>query len=323
MKATDSHEKRSGFENINCPICHSKKQTDLFKVPDRFKLQDGDIFQLVSCEQCELVFLNPRPKPDTISQFYQNVEYQPFLSTQKKLSIFEQLYTLIRTFANKNKFRKILKLKPPGRILDIGCGTGEFLNVMKLNGWETFGVEKDSSAVEFAKSAYNLNVKTGELAEAGFEKKGFDVISMWHVLEHVYQPCDELNRIKDLLKNDGVLLIAVPNIASPDAGFYKNNWIALDTPRHLTHFTEKNMADLCSRNGFQVVGAGQLIQDAFFNCLMSEKIVLDKSKKSKVFFLIFAFRALYISLKTIYLSSRFSKKYTGSSTLYLIKPVNH
>lgn len=322
MKTTGFHEKMNDFEYVDCPICGSNERNDLLKAPDRFNLRDGDIFQLVSCKQCEFVYLNPRPNPETISQFYQNDEYQPFLSTQANFSFFERLYTLIRTFTNKNKLRKILEFKQCGRILDIGCGTGEFLNGMKMNGWETFGVEKDRSAVKFAKSAYKLNVKAGELVEADFEKKGFDVITLWHVLEHVYFPVDEFNLIKELLKDDGILLIALPNISSPDAGFYKNNWIALDTPRHLTHFTEKNIVDLCGRTGFQVVRTGQLIQDAFFNCLMSEKIIVDKNKKSEVFFLIFAFRALYISLKTIYLSSRFSKRHFGSSTLYLIKPIN-
>jgi 2-polyprenyl-3-methyl-5-hydroxy-6-metoxy-1,4-benzoquinol methylase len=265
------------------------------------------------------VFLNPRPKSQHISGFYQSPEYQPFLSTQFKLSFFERLYTLIRALANKNKLQKILKLKETGRILDIGCGTGEFLNIMQQTGWETFGVEKDQAAVDFASSAYKLNIKAGELADAGFGAKQFDVITMWHVLEHVYFPVVEMERIRNLLKNDGILLIALPNIASPDAQFYRQNWVALDAPRHLTHFTKKNMEDLCKRTGFEILETAQLIQDAFFNSLMSEKVIVDRLGRNNLFFLIFAFRALYISLKTIYLSSRFSNEHFGSSTLYIIK----
>jgi len=206
-------------------------------------------------------------------------------------------------------------------IADIGCGTGEFLHEMLQNGWAADGVEKDKSAAGFARQQHGLNIKNEELTDCDYPEKSFDVITMWHVLEHLDNPNAVIAKIKLLLKNDGLLLIALPNIASPDAKFYQNNWVALDAPRHVTHFTGESMDYLCSLHGLRLVKSHQLVLDAFFNCLMSEKIIIKRKQNSAFVFPIYLIRALLIAVRTIFLSSAFAKnrKKSGSSMLYFIK----
>jgi len=309
------------FEKIKCPLCGCEKNELFLKTQDRFNLNDGLEFKIVACSECKFTFLNPRPKPESISAFYESEDYQPFLSTQAGLNLWDRIYLAVRSFALAGKRRKISKLKRRGSLLDIGCGTGEFLYEMRGHGWQVEGLEMEKKAAEFARTEYNLSVQTQELQDCDFPDQSFDVITLWHVLEHLYEPKESLKKMRNLLKDDGFILIAVPNISSFDARFYKTNWVALDTPRHLFHFTPETMGTFCKTAGLVIQKFYQLPLDAFFNCLMSERIILKSSAFGKLLFPLHFLRGFSIAKISIFESLRLGRKKNrlGSSILYFVQ----
>ncbi|MCH7756351.1 methyltransferase domain-containing protein, partial [candidate division KSB1 bacterium] len=138
------------FEKINCPLCGCEKNELFLKTQDRFNLNGELEFKIVACSECTFIFLNPRPKSESISAFYESENYQPFLSIQSGLNFWDRIYLTVRSFTLTNKRRKISKLKRGGRLLDIGCGTGEFLHEMQDHGWQVEGLEMDKKSAEFA-----------------------------------------------------------------------------------------------------------------------------------------------------------------------------
>jgi len=309
------------LEKINCPLCGAEKSELFLKTRDRFNLKGEFKFEIVTCAGCKFTFLNPRPTPESISAFYESEDYQPFLSTQSGLTFWDRIYLTVRSFTLAGKRRKISKLKSSGSILDMGCGTGEFLHEMQQHGWRVEGLEMEKKAAEFARTEYNLSVRTQELQDCDFPDKSFDVITLWHVLEHLYEPKESLKKMRNLLKDDGFILIAVPNISSFDARFYKKNWIALDAPRHLFHFTPETMRAFCKTAGLVIKKFYQLPMDAFFNCLMSERIILKNNAFGKLLSPLYFLRGFSTANISIFESLRLGrqKKRLGSSILYFVQ----
>ena len=309
------------FEKINCPLCGCEKNELFLKTQDRFNLNGELEFKIVACSECTFIFLNPRPKSESISAFYESENYQPFLSIQSGLNFWDRIYLTVRSFTLTNKRRKISKLKRGGRLLDIGCGTGEFLHEMQDHGWQVEGLEMDEKAAEFARTENNLSVQTLELQDCDFPDQSFDVITLWHVLEHLYDPKENLKKMRNFLKDGGFILIAVPNISSLDARFYKSNWVALDAPRHLFHFTPETMSVFCKRAGLGIQKFYQLPLDAFFNCLMSERIILKNRILGTLLFPLHFLRGFLIAKISIFQSLRLSrqKNRLGSSILYFVQ----
>ncbi|NIR51404.1 class I SAM-dependent methyltransferase [candidate division KSB1 bacterium] len=265
--------------------------------------------------------MNPRPKAGCVSQFYRSEGYQPFLSTQSSLNVWDWIYRWVRGFSVRYKRHKIERLKSKGRILDVGCGTGEFLNEMQKNDWETVGVEKDEQACEYAQKVYGLRVSTHDLSEFERSETKFDVISFWHVLEHLYAPKQTLEICKSLLDDEGFILVALPDIASFDARFYREHWVALDAPRHLHHFVPESLRALSHSAGLELVKFEQLILDAFFNCLMSERLIMSRKLNRKFVFPVYLLRGLLIAMTSLAVSSGIRQQWHrfGSSNLYYIR----
>lgn len=217
----------------------------------------------------------------------------------------------------RNKIEKVILC---GRVLDIGCGTGEFLLEMKQHGWEVKGLEIDKKASEFAEKEYGLEVLNRDLNDLRPLENPFEVITMWHVLEHLHQPLNALKNIKDMLKDDGILVIAAPNIASFDAKFYRNNWIALDAPRHLQHFEPESLTSLCQAAGLEIFKCQQMPFDAFYNCLMSELLIISTNAKLRNLLPVFLVRAVFMALISLVRGSRLiNNKFSyGSSNVYFI-----
>ena len=176
----------------------------------------------------------------------------------------------------------ISRFKAGGKVLDIGQGTGELLNYLKMKGWEVTGIEPNESARKFASENYGIAVyDEAELDRLG--KKSFDLIQLWHVLEHVQDLGERMQQIRKLIKDDGVLIIAVPNLDSPDFRFYGEKWAALDVPRHLYHFTSGTMSILLEKWGFKLVKEFPLKMDAYYISLLSEKYNNNKIPHLKAF----------------------------------------
>ncbi|MFQ5864085.1 MAG: class I SAM-dependent methyltransferase [bacterium] len=312
---------KTKFETIHCPLCGSDEFRLSIKAPDRFSIKEGEIYKIVSCATCNFIYLNPRPTAECISEFYSDRDYQPFVSTQSALSWWDRTYLWARKYAVRWKRHKIEHLKSTGRLLDIGCGTGEFLHEMKRHGWEVEGIEKDKAAAEYAKREYGLKVSTYNLDETKIKENYYDIITMWHVLEHLFQPLETLKLVQQVLKDEGWLLIAVPNISSFDARFYLNNWAPLDAPRHLQHFVPKSLKGLIETAELEVVDFQHMPLDACYNCLLSEFLILAQKPKWKVLQPFFLLRGVSIALISMIEGSRFINKTSGlgSSILYFVK----
>ncbi|HEX9596607.1 MAG TPA: class I SAM-dependent methyltransferase [Anaerolineales bacterium] len=310
---------KAGLEACSCPLCGGNSYKPAMQVPDRFA-SDGGMFQIVRCSHCEFFFLNPRPSPESMSAYYQNPDYQPFLSTKESPPVWDRLYGVTRRFTIPAKRRQVEKYKKIGRVLDIGCGTGEFLVEMKQHGWQIAGLEKDARAAGYASRQTGVSITTSDLADAGYEPASFDLVTMWHVLEHLYTPAQTLRQIAALLKADGVLAVAMPNIGSQDAAYYKSEWVPLDAPRHLLHFTPAAMRRLCEQSGLQVVHHQQMVIDALYNCLMSEKFIASRRASSLPAFLVAIVRALAVASASVLNASAMTGRAErqGSSVLYFI-----
>jgi SAM-dependent methyltransferase len=202
--------------------------------------------------------------------------------------LLNQIYAFLRRANLRWKRRAIMDFWQKTRghlplascpLLDVGCGTGEFLASMKAAGWQVEGLERDERAAAWAREHYEIPVSTGSVEQVMTSTQQYDVITMWHVLEYLYDPRQALAIISSRLRDDGWLLIAVPNISGIDARVYKANWVALDAPRHLNHFSLDTLARLGSKHGLTLRWWRQLPLDAFFNALMSERVAAQRRRE--------------------------------------------
>jgi 2-polyprenyl-3-methyl-5-hydroxy-6-metoxy-1,4-benzoquinol methylase len=251
------------MENIPCAVCGETQSSTYYEqVHNRLNL--GEMFTIATCNKCGFKYLNPRPTIDSISQYYDVEEYHPHKISEE--SIIDKIYLKVRDINIKTKKKLLNKLSPNNKtLLDVGCGTGEFIEAMQINGWTVAGMETAKEARDTAqKSDINIYDDLSKI------KNQFNTITMWHVLEHIHDIPHLMNNLKRLLTDDGFLVIAVPNIDSIDARFYKKNWIALDTPRHLYHFTPKDIVSLMNKFNFEVIQIrNNLYFDVWYNALLS------------------------------------------------------
>jgi 2-polyprenyl-3-methyl-5-hydroxy-6-metoxy-1,4-benzoquinol methylase len=317
-----AHEIQLETETVACPVCHTVSSNIFLHVPDRFELARGEQYSLVKCQKCTLIYLNPRPVEQASSVFYEHEEYTPFVSAQNSNSGFDRLYQRARGHNNKWKRKKIERQVPEkGRLLDVGCGTGEFIEEMARAGWQVRGLERDPRAAAYAVEKLKLNVVCGTLENMPAAAGSFDVVTMWHVLEHLYQPHKALMQIRDMLKPEGLLVIAVPNANSLDALFYKQNWVAYDAPRHLQHFNLKSLRSLCEMHNFTLERKMLLPIDCFFNALMSEKLI-EKREQSPAITKIFRLARAGIVAKSAFFFGIVSNLFLrplGSTLLLMLR----
>ena len=248
-----------------CQICQGTDIKDFIRVIDHN--YSGDEFNLSECVNCGYRFTNPRPIKSTIGNYYKSENYISHNSTKKGL--INKVYHLVRNYQFKIKESSIEKTKisTGKKVLDVGCGTGNFVSYLNLHGWDAEGVETDEKAREIAKVS-NIKVHKN-LNVVGSNK--YDVITMWHVLEHIYNLNDYMQKLRGLLKKDGLLVIAVPNSNSYDANIYKENWYAYDAPIHVSHFRKSNMKILAEKNNFKLTKTQRLFFDAFYISMLSSK----------------------------------------------------
>ncbi len=254
-----------------CPLCNHHKFKPFLSCKDY--TVSRETFQIVECENCGFHFTNPRPAEEEIGKYYQSEEYISHSGTKKGLV--NRIYHLVRNYTLAKKLQLVLKFTtnsqlPTANLLDYGCGTGEFLNTCKKAGLQTYGLEPEQKAREFATNNYELNIQSPEAIKA-LENDFFDVVTLWHVLEHIHRLKEFLEDLKRILKGRGVAIIAVPNLTSLDAKNYKEFWAAYDVPRHLYHFSPKDMERLFKEYGFELENVKPMIFDAFYVSMLSEK----------------------------------------------------
>ena len=228
-------------------------------------------FVIVQCENCGFKFTNPRPAEASIGQYYQSEEY--ISHTNKATSITNQAYKLVRTYTIKQKVDLINRLSAKDTILDYGCGTGNFLAACKKNGWQVQGYEPNNLARSQAEELLQQKL-TGESSFLDqISHESFQVITLWHVLEHVHTLNETFKKLIQLVKPGGKIIIAVPNADSQDAQVYKENWAAYDVPRHLYHFTQATMRRFLKKHKIELVEVIPMKFDAYYVSLLSEKYV--------------------------------------------------
>jgi len=260
-------------ETVNCLICNSVQSKPFYQdVPDRFN--PDKTYREVICSQCGFVYLSPRPIEEEMSHFYDLQDYHPHHLSET--SFFDRIYARVRNRNSQNKQNLITKYCPSGHLLDIGCGTGEFMMEMKKNKWLVTGLETAPEAREIAKG------KGLQVSDKLWKVEGlFDVITLWHALEHIHRVDNLFTNIKRLLSPDGFLILALPNRESFDAEYYKNHWVALDAPRHLYHFRPADIEKLLKQYGLKIIKISPLLHfDAWYNALLSAKLKSAVKKKS-------------------------------------------
>lgn len=257
----------------NCPICNADKFSESLIVNDHF--HSAEHFTIASCTGCGFKFTNPRPDGTQIGNYYASEKYISHSDESK--GFINNIYKLVRNYTLGKKVQLITKLaNKKGNLLDIGCGTGAFLNACKNSGWNTTGIEPGDMARNFAVEKYKLNI-LNDINLLADKNEAYDVITMWHVLEHVPDLNDTIITLKRLLKKDGVLLIAVPNCNSYDTKLYQAYWAAYDVPRHFWHFTQKDIKSVFEKHNMYLINTLPMLFDSFYISMLSEKYKYGKT----------------------------------------------
>lgn len=258
---------------MNCPICLHERSTVYLKVKDY--TVSNEIFELIKCSNCDFIFTNNPPPIQIIGKYYQSDAY--ISHTDSNEGMFNKLYQWVRLFSLQRKLNlvKQFSLMKTGVLLDYGCGTGSFLHFMKSYGWRVAGMEPDAAARKKASSLIADEVCSPDRMN-DIESNHFDVITLWHVLEHAHHLHDVIESLKRVLKKNSILIVAVPNHLSWDAKHYKEHWAAYDVPRHLYHFNPNSMHALLSSHGFSKIAVHPMWFDAFYVSLLSEKYKTGK-----------------------------------------------
>ena len=265
----------------------------------------GEEFQLIYNDDLEILETSPQPSLGKLPEYYKSDDY--ISHTDNKRNLFEKIYHFVKFISLKRKLKIINSFSSTTKnLLDFGCGTGDFLRIAQQNNWEVLGIEPNVKARALAnEKTNNVVFETDELIK--LKPNSFDVITLWHVLEHIPNYQEQFLILKNLLKPNGSLIIAVPNYKSYDAKYYQNFWAAYDVPRHLWHFSKNSIYNLAQRNKMKVIKILPLKFDAYYVSLLSEKY---KTGKMNI-------------LKSLMVALRSNIKATGtkeySSLIYILK----
>jgi len=263
-----------------CPACSSSSIQSAFSAVDY--TVSNESFTIWNCNNCSLQFTQDVPNLNNIAAYYQSINYVSHSDT--KDGLINKLYHLVRNYTLKQKYNLIknsTKLSK-GRLLDIGAGTGAFANTMKKNGWNVVGLEPDVTAREQAIKNYQFQLDLPDSINF-FDAASFNVITLWHVLEHVHDLKGYWNHFKKLLSTQGQLIIAVPNYTSLDAKHYGQFWAAYDVPRHLYHFSPQSIELIASQYGFILKSIHPMWFDSFYVSMLSEQCKNGRSNLFKAF----------------------------------------
>lgn len=283
----------------NCPVCESSDFSNHLTLADHMITKE--VFSVVKCNSCGFHFTNPIPSEEVIGNYYKSENY--ISHSNSKSGLINKAYNVVRKITLKKKVNLVSRLAKGKNLLDIGSGTGHFLNESKITGFDVQGLEPDEDAKKFAKDEFSLSLE--DLEEIiKIDSNSKDVITMWHVLEHVYHLKRDLSEFVRVLSDDGVFIVAVPNMSSWDAKHYGTFWAAYDVPRHLYHFQEATIKKLFSQFNLDCVEILPMKFDSFYVSMLSEKY-----KSGKVV------SGVINGLK----SNMMAKKHGFSSQIYVFK----
>lgn len=278
MVADSNLTNKINLEYTNCNFCNSDEYIPLYQIPDLLLGDVSNKFTFVKCVHCGLIYQNPRVTKQDIMKFYPD-SYESYQSINLKTS---WLMGKILRYGLQKRKRFVLNYRSKGRLLDIGCATGDFLDEVSHYGnntqWELYGVEISKYAAELASKKKYLKIFNATLEECGFPDHYFDVITLWDVLEHLYDPAGSLSEIHRILKPGGILVIRVPNFNSLDRIIFKSEWAGWDAPRHLYVFSKSTIAAYLDRNGFSILNLSTNI-GSYTTFLLSLRFFLTQKRK--------------------------------------------
>jgi 2-polyprenyl-3-methyl-5-hydroxy-6-metoxy-1,4-benzoquinol methylase len=239
------------WEETACPLCSHSRSVPFIEAQDPAPGSAGLWFAVVRCERCGLRFTNPRPAPESIAQFY-SADYRPHRRPRQLRRPLKRWYPL-GALRGRPSERRSLPWHGQGRLLDFGCGGGSFIARMAEQGWKVIGLDASVGVVQGIQEKLGLKALVGSLPHPELKSGTFDVVTMWHSLEHVHDPLRVLREAYQLLVPEGRLLIATPNIDSWPYRWFGRSWFGLDLPRHLVHFCPKSLRIMLECAGFRVV----------------------------------------------------------------------
>jgi 2-polyprenyl-3-methyl-5-hydroxy-6-metoxy-1,4-benzoquinol methylase len=256
-----------------CPICDCPDQRTFITCQDFTVSQEK--FNIVSCQCCSFKFTNPRPTAAEIGRYYQSDQYVSHHTEAKGLIY--NIYNQVRKYTLKKKLSLLNKLEPQkGHILDVGCGVGLFLQTCKEGGWQIDGMEPDVDARSIAEKNTGIRLRTQ--IDDTLPQNKYDVITLWHVLEHIHDLQSTIKTLVAALKPTGKLIIAVPNHESHDAQHYGEYWAAYDVPRHLYHFSQDSITHLMKTHRMQVNKTLPMLFDSTYVSMLSSKYRSGKTQ---------------------------------------------
>jgi 2-polyprenyl-3-methyl-5-hydroxy-6-metoxy-1,4-benzoquinol methylase len=221
---------------LGCPVCHKGSAKEVLRAPDRFH-GGAKLYRLCRCSSCSLVWLDNPPRPEEIGKHY-GIDYDRSVAAAGDSP--ERW---------KGRVEEIAQYKSGGCLLDLGCSSGGFLKAMKNPSWRLHGIEMSHAVASKAESVAGAQVFVGDILDAPYAQATFDVITCFHVFEHVYDPSAVLRRVAEWLKPGGIFYVMVPNIDSAGCRIFGSYWYALELPRHLYHFSPKSLGFIANSAG--------------------------------------------------------------------------
>ncbi|MBI3192855.1 MAG: class I SAM-dependent methyltransferase [Ignavibacteriae bacterium] len=242
--ATMTHQKIDANNSV-CGICGGRNLDHLFWSTDFSRKTTQEQWSVSQCKDCTIVQTTPRPSIEELSRYYPDFYYPIGDVSTKYFKRYIMRY-------QKDKVEKISRFRRNGKVLDIGCGVGFFLKEASDTGYESEGIELSSLAANIGKERWKLEIVNSDFLSYPYSPSTFDIVTLWHVLEHFDQPVKVLQKVNQILKPGGLLVIAVPNIQSIQAKIFRSHWYGVDVPRHLYHFTPASLTSIVEPCGFKV-----------------------------------------------------------------------
>ncbi len=287
---------------IECPVCGNTQFKPFLTCTDY--LVSNQEFSIQQCETCSFRFTSPRPDASLIGDYYKSDQY--ISHNDSGQGIVNLAYRAVRNYTLRSKLNLINQLNEGvGKVLDVGCGTGAFLETCKNGGWQVIGTEPDDDARKVASNKLQIEIKSD--LNALSDTDSYNVITLWHVLEHISALNETVHKLSNLLEDDGSVVIAVPDSDSYDAHYFQEYWAAYDVPRHLHHFTPSTIEALFQKHGFKLVNKHPMLFDAFYIAMLSTCYKTGKTN--------------YLKSLQVGLASNNDGKQTGhfSSLIYVFK----
>ena len=260
-----------------CPLCGESRATPLLERRDRL---GREAFTYLRCQGCGLIRLHPCPAPGQLSRYYPP-DYEAY---REESETWWQRWGRRRGWVRRIRFLKRYLPSPVGKVLDVGCATGEFLVEMRKLGWEPWGLEPHAQAADRARQKLpGSPILSAPIEEAEFPDSSFDLITLWDVLEHLPDPLTTLEKLARWLRREGLLALGVPHLESVDARLFGRHWIGWDAPRHLFLFPRSTLRQMAARAGLEVIAHGCVYGDYGAFLLSLETVLqarnLDKARR--------------------------------------------